>query len=209
MSTRGAIARVYFDGWRGVYQHSDSYPTYLGQELWHQLWGKYNGAVKEMLIDAIDLHPGGWSSYPEVCYCHDPHFSERDGSSAKDSPYYRKDGPKGTLTSKSCDPLFIEWVYVFAPDRRFLTIFFNTTVKKLVPGQHGQFIQTSRTRHMDGRIEVESSHYYVHRPFQVYSLDGPEPDWKGIDGAVEQLEARDRAMWDPNSQPNPVRRRRW
>jgi DNA-directed RNA polymerase subunit RPC12/RpoP len=37
MSTRGCVAIKTEDGWRGVFNHWDSYPTGLGKELWHHL----------------------------------------------------------------------------------------------------------------------------------------------------------------------------
>src|SRR3990170_984931 len=46
MSTRAVLARQTSDGWEGVYQHSDGYPTGLGRELWHCLHSPvYAGGV--------------------------------------------------------------------------------------------------------------------------------------------------------------------
>lgn len=40
MSTRGCVAIKTKTGWRGVYNHWDSYPKHLGKELWNYLRGK-------------------------------------------------------------------------------------------------------------------------------------------------------------------------
>lgn len=37
MSTRGCVAIIEGDTWRGIYNHFDSYPTGLGKELWEYL----------------------------------------------------------------------------------------------------------------------------------------------------------------------------
>lgn len=53
MSTRGAIARAIQDGWIGVYNHSDSYPTGLGRNLWDALFGTEKSKVSEQAYAAI------------------------------------------------------------------------------------------------------------------------------------------------------------
>ena len=69
MSTRGCVAVKEGKGWRGVYNHSDSYPTGLGKELWDYLHKS-----------EIDLHQfteglleyGDWQEYLNngICeYC--------------------------------------------------------------------------------------------------------------------------------------------
>jgi len=45
MATRGCVAIGNERRWRGVYNHSDSYPTYLGREVWHK--------VREMGVEAF------------------------------------------------------------------------------------------------------------------------------------------------------------
>lgn len=99
MSTRGMIATVAGDtGLRGVYQHFDSYPTGLADEILVQ-YHKVGGDIERLRREAIDEHPAGWSSYPE-------------------NPYPAGDQPMtfecrcAAGDASGCDPLFIEWVYV-------------------------------------------------------------------------------------------------
>jgi hypothetical protein len=68
MSTRGCVAiRKKDGGWVGVYNHSDSYPTCLGKEVWDHLQGKN---LKRFAGDLLRFDT--WDNYLEggVCpYC--------------------------------------------------------------------------------------------------------------------------------------------
>ena len=67
MSTRGCVAIKTKSGWRGIYNHSDSYPTGLGKELWEHLKEKDLNKFAEEL-----LHYDDWRNYLAggVCpYC--------------------------------------------------------------------------------------------------------------------------------------------
>jgi hypothetical protein len=68
MSTRGCIARVEGDAFRGVYHHWDSYPTELGRRLFAIAQGQ---DIDTLLRELIDGHPGGWLTVQEECFCHD------------------------------------------------------------------------------------------------------------------------------------------
>ena len=70
MSTRGAIARLSGEGFKGVYHHWDSYPSGLGKALWDTY--QKVGVLDAMLDGLIDQHPAGWSSIVATvhCYCH-------------------------------------------------------------------------------------------------------------------------------------------
>lgn len=166
MSTRGCIARVEGDFWRGIYQHWDSYPTRLGKTIWERLHDGYQGNISQLLEDAIDKHPGGWSSYPDRCYCH---WKGREN-----------DGPM-VMTDQDCDPLFIEWVYALDPDSKVMSIFTNASVPKLKGGQHGTLIEASTIQRLDGTVEKTPAHYYVHKLVASVRLDGDEPDWETIE----------------------------
>jgi hypothetical protein len=67
MSTRGCIARVSGDGFRGVYHHWDSYPTALGKDLFGLA---QENDLGDMLRELIDDHPAGWLQIREECICH-------------------------------------------------------------------------------------------------------------------------------------------
>src|SRR5207248_855967 len=96
----------------GVYNHSDSYPTWMGKHLWELLHQHYHGDVKRMLADLIDAHPGGWSAIPALgdpgrCYCH------KDGkrSNQSDMIFTHKD--------EASD---IEWFWVFNEENNRLFV---------------------------------------------------------------------------------------
>lgn len=62
MSTNGVIARATGEGtFKGVYHHSDGYPTGLGQFLTELLTGHFANDLPAMLRVLIDEHPAGWS----------------------------------------------------------------------------------------------------------------------------------------------------
>ncbi|MEM3658424.1 MAG: hypothetical protein QXQ66_08445 [Candidatus Hadarchaeum sp.] len=58
MSTRGCVAVKMGNGWVGVYNHSDSYPTGLGKELWDHLKTQDLRAFAEELLRYDD-----WRNY--------------------------------------------------------------------------------------------------------------------------------------------------
>lgn len=102
MSTRGCIARVgeHEGTFKGVYNHSDSYPKFMGPHLWKMLHEKYQGKLPAMLAEIIDEHSAGWSFIGEECYCH----PKRD----------RDAEPKGAwITDEDMKDTDIEWVWVF------------------------------------------------------------------------------------------------
>ncbi|MFN2490284.1 MAG: hypothetical protein ABR529_11225 [Actinomycetota bacterium] len=143
MSTRAVIARQTNDGWEGVYQHSDGYPTGLGLELWSALHHEHSGNVLAFVRAVIDSHPGGWwhfgpaipaelwDAYEESgfsaeffaahaireCYCHSPRFVLREGSCVRDSRHYGAGAPSGWITyDPSADGAGgLEWAYCCAP----------------------------------------------------------------------------------------------
>jgi hypothetical protein len=103
MSTRGIIARTTGPegAFKGVYNHSDSYPTYMGPKLFELLRTRYAGDLKAMLADLIDGHSAGWSQIGTECYCH---------PKRKRTPQTEPDW----FTHESLqDDTDIEWVWVF------------------------------------------------------------------------------------------------
>lgn len=111
MSTRAVIARVgEAEGtFRGVYSHSDGYPTWMGPHLWNLLFVTFSGDLKKMLAELIDGHPAGWSVFGERCYCHprrsqDPEWRKRPAEKHED---WRTE--KNTLVHDTD----IEWIWAF------------------------------------------------------------------------------------------------
>lgn len=197
MSTRAVIARLTNEGWEGIYQHSDGYPTGLGRELWAYLKNEYDGNLELFLSDVIEAHPGGWSHLarsvpPEQwdayrdsgfstsffeqhaareCYCHSPGFAKRDGSCAPDSEHYRPDAPTGWV---SYDPSAdgadgLEWAYCFGQG--------SLTVFAALP---------SDVRPIGDAFQVANGDVYQLRPHAwqvvgVFSLRGDEPGWQVVE----------------------------
>lgn len=154
MSTRGVIARAKADGWEGVYQHSDSYPTYLGRHLWA---GLHNGrSPADFVAQDIEAHKGGWSSWPDRCYCHD----------------MDRDGPTMAITDKDVDWLFSEWVYVIDPDSATFSVIRGCVRRD---GTHTETAPDGRT------WEAEN---YGCSLVGSFSLDGEEPDWMALECGV-------------------------
>lgn len=76
--------------WRGVYNHDDSGPTWLGPEVWRAVVsarakGEGWGALEEEVLRA-----GRWEAFAR-------------GDRAAEAP---------VITAESADPLSIEWIYV-------------------------------------------------------------------------------------------------
>jgi len=130
MSTRSCIAEKTKTGFKGVYCHFDGYPTCRGKEIWDILMKKFilnkgvigvsndgTRALRSFVDIYIKGHRGGWSNFPESCYCHTPDFVMRDGV------------PDGTMNEKTADALFIEWVYAIDVEKKTLTIYVQGRAK--------------------------------------------------------------------------------
>lgn len=181
MSTRGCIAFGNKEKWEGLYQHSDSYPTYLGPVL---LKAYQDGTLKP---DILDKHPGGFSQFPDVCYCHDEHFAKRDGSAAKDSPYYKKTVQPMKIDSANSDPLFIEWVYIFDEELGVMHILAHKGLDAIpaallpppTPEEYLKVVEYHGTLYSVYSTGCCYYHYYV---TAVNLKDDPEEiDWRGIE----------------------------
>lgn len=112
MSTRGVIARTTGEegAFKGVYNHSDSYPRYMGPHLFHLLQTKFNNNLEKMLISLIDQHSVGWSMVGEECYCH-----PRRKRAAETQPNWFTD-----KNIRECTD--IEWLWVFDEENKKLFV---------------------------------------------------------------------------------------
>jgi hypothetical protein len=101
MSTRGCIARngKHEGTFAGRYNHSDSYPSWMGPHLWKLIHKTFRGDAAEFLTEIVDKHPAGWSVVGEECYCH----PKRNRASEIE---------ESTITEKNADS-DIEWVWAF------------------------------------------------------------------------------------------------
>ena len=113
MSTRAIIGKTTGaeQQFRGIYSHSDGYPTWLGKSLWQTVHEQFHGDVKRFVREMITKHPGGWSSFGDCCYCHE--------NSVKTS------APKMVFTDKDFtngDDGSAEWLYIFDVENHKLFI---------------------------------------------------------------------------------------
>jgi len=178
MSTRAAIAFKTEEGWSGVYSHWDGYPTSLGARIWDTIMKEFilnKGEIgiandgSRSLQSFVDVyikgHRGGWSSFPETCYCHDPEFVMRDGDKTQEE----------FMDQDHSDPLFIEWVYIIDPDMKTLTVLTHGRSKGL---EHNKVVDKKT-----GEVRKWDSPKYAHYPVVVLSLnpDIAEPNWEAIE----------------------------
>ena len=159
MSTRGIIAQAKGDGFEGVYQHSDSYPNGLGPDLWQALQAR---GAKAVVVEDIEAHRGGWSTYPDRCYCHT----------------MERNGPEMVMTQSQADWLFIEWGYVIDPDSNRLGVVVGLVRE---PGDHAEFSERNGNR----REWREDN--YGYRLVGSFPIDGPEPEWSVLEEQGEQI----------------------
>lgn len=151
MSTRGVIAKTTKDGFEGVYNHSDSYPRWLGRNLWEAL---HEGQEPRIFVEEwIEAHPGGWADFPEACYCHD-------------SP---QDEPEMIVSQDTVDWLFTAWAYAIDPERRTFSVIVGCVLR---PGKRVKSHANGQSR------EFES---YGSQLVGTFSLDGDEPPWELVE----------------------------
>lgn len=109
MSTRSILARSTGEGtFRGVYMHSDGYPTWMGKQIWTILHEHFHGDLKNFLAETLDKHSGGWSVFGERCYCHNNHR--------------RTSEPDMILTEEEVEESTCEWLWAFDEDQNKLFV---------------------------------------------------------------------------------------
>lgn len=143
MSTRGCVAIKKGDGWLGLYNHFDSYPTGLGREVWEHIRGKDLKQFAEELLRFDD-----WRNYLNegVCeYCGkkglgQPHsisgmisVKRKDQVNAKKSETSSYVDPEAKnhehgkledkITPKNVENTGLEWIYVIDPIRGTMTVY--------------------------------------------------------------------------------------
>lgn len=162
MSTRGIIARTTGTegSFKGVYNHSDSYPTWMGPHLWQMLHGTYKSDVAEMLRCVIDQHGGGWSLVGKECYCH----PQRERAPEPGPDWY---------TEQDVENCNAEWLWIFDEESNRLFI-------RDVNGKAEEIVELSGPEPDWGRIECgenfeRCTHYAsVHFPEMKDSNLGTE-----------------------------------
>lgn len=173
MSTRGCIAGVTEDGWRGVYNHMDSYPTWLGRELWAE--------AQNFIAEAKTPEQGirAFLSYKE-----EPLVAECKAEN-------RKVEADDYITHERPDPLFVEWVYVFDPAKLTMTVLMHEGRNRTdADGEFDRGVGPGRESERpldDGWWDYGGDTIYRHVEVAVIDLTAEEPNWQHIE-CGEQFE---------------------
>lgn len=175
MSTRGCIARldrrtpVEF---RGVYHHWDSYPSGLGQALFHIRNRDFGRDTETMLKELIDRHPAGWSTVVGTRFAPQSGRGKRlargskDGSEDAGAQCYCHGGrhePGWLVTHGNAAGSGVEYAYAFDGATMLVLASYGREGGKMV----GMF----------GTGDPDA----VWSVIATVDLDGPEPDWKAME----------------------------
>ena len=112
MSTRGVIAFKTEEGWKGVYNHLDSYPDDLGQSLVTYIEDKMKEGLSkkeaiQYLIDNCIKDGKGWYAFPDSQYEESEELMDQDNFS----------------------PLFMEYIYILDPETESMNILAHKYVR--------------------------------------------------------------------------------
>ena len=164
MSTRGAIARVEGDGFKGVYHHWDSYPSGLGATLYQIYHDHFKEDLEAMLKVLIDEHPAGWSTINGGDFAQTPGFLNEHGDNDRPQCYCHGDRKEegSEVTHLNAAGIGVEYVYAFDGHTMLVLSSYTEEGKKMI-GMFGMGDPKARWRIM-ARVD----------------LDGPEPDWEHL-----------------------------
>ena len=206
MSTRGCVAIGTPEHWQGVYNHWDSYPTYLGAKLWEHLHP--NGQLRDLNAFAEDLLMyGDWREYLNrgVCpYCGQkgvgqPHTIsgpfydywlrseplpepfqsnlEKHGYPDPEAKYHEHgNGPDDQISSEYPDPLYIEWVYVINPANKVMTVLTACRAPKPANAPVFESIRPLRVETPQGSVWWYPDIKAAYRHVVVASIDLTSPE---------------------------------
>jgi hypothetical protein len=209
MSTRGAIAVRKGKGWQGVYNHSDSYPTGLGPDVWQVIQESLKGQGLKSLCKEI-LRFDDWRNFRNggVClYCGKVGVGQAHSIGGglylavnKDKNLFPdqecKNHQHSDLTSKvrntsaKRDALWIEWVYVIDPEKNSLEIFVGSRDK----GSHTE-------KRSDGTKYSEPNYKWAY--VSSFRVDKEEPNWKAVEDFGNELRER---SYEENSPKKETKR---
>lgn len=206
MSTRGSVA-WYTDPachkMRGVYNHSDSYPTSLGKDVW--LTVKQYGSV-QALLDMVKTM-GDWREMETegVCeYCGKkagvPHsISGAIAASGKrntgkypdpDCKHHKHTKGAAEQFDPTRDPLFMEWLYVLCPATNSIEIWSTACVWRVVDGCKHEHIMLLAPYLCTEAVKTQMGNAaYCHVRVTVLDVNGSEPDWAELERSVADVRA--------------------
>ena len=177
MSTRSALAYKTKEGWEGVYCHWDGYPTNRGKQIWEILMQKFvlnkgkigvsndgSTALQSFVDVYIKGHKGGWSVFPDECYCHSPEFMMRDGVH------------DNWETDKTVNALFIEWVYVIDIENKKLFIYTGARAE----GEHEEKASNGR------KWKSPNYQHYLVCEIEI-NPDAKEPNWDFVEATGAKI----------------------
>jgi len=148
---------------RFVYHHWDGYPEALGKTLWDLYHGHFAGDLVRMLAVLIDEHPAGWSSIIQSDFSREPGYGRGPAPACYCHGERSETGkplPLARAAASGC-----EFAYVFDPSTQTMTVLSSYTNGHKMIGMFGQ-----------GDPNAEWA------TLAELSLNGPEPDWKRLEG---------------------------
>lgn len=152
MSTRGFVAIGKPNQWDGRYNHSDSYPTWLGHEVFKEArrWLRNDSHLHGFAQKLLSLHR--WEQFLG---------QNLDGDE------------NDHLVSENADWLFTEWGYVIDPAERTLTVIVGCIQTPIT-----YTIQDQRPGAPPREWQEE---HYTSAVLTTVSLDGEEPVWEAVE----------------------------
>jgi len=191
MSTRGAVALGTLRQWRGVYNHFDSYPTGLGQDLYeHVMRRMLEGKTLEEIGKDI-LCFDDWRNYLGGGIC--PYCGKMTGQahtiSGKILGKQRKRGypdPQAKyhahqslehldevqITQKDFSGSCLEWAYILNPAKECIHVLSARERRKHVGDL--RFDQAPDFAAIECGEELERCHHYAWRHFPEIDPEGPQ-----------------------------------
>jgi len=181
MSTRAVIAqRTEGDKWEGVYNHFDGYPSGLGRKIWDNFQKIYAGEtqtpeadIKKFIEEVIKGHSGGWSTFPDACYCHTRGETDSDMR----------------IDSENPDPLFHEYVYILNPEKKEMAILSSVNMTKDFKPNGESDRHKVIGQNEWGKVVSYGTCSYGYKKIADINLLGEQPNWDEIEKTSEQIEA--------------------
>lgn len=184
MSTRGSVAWVDETGkWHGVYNHSDSYPTYLGREVFE----KCKGMGISHVVNALKQY-GDWREFQrggicEYCGKHEgqPHsinatvfIDKRKGVSFPDpkAKNHSHGNSRKDQFDPRKDPLFMEWVYLLRPEENKIEVW--------------HFVEDGERNKELPCTNMKGEANYTHVQLDTWDVNGSAPDYAEVQNVLAE-----------------------